>query len=131
MQRFLCCKCPSQNSNCYLVFFFFFHGSGLKQSHSREAYFGVACSTCFDMDIPNLIMDSSIEGYPDYIKLLTTMDSASVPKFIFVCIWAWIFQSSFLNTGNTIVGSQGEVCLALEKTVQLCYKVAVHASHQQ
>ena len=124
MQRFLCCKCPSQNSNCYLVFFFFMEVD-LSNPHSREAYFGVACSTCFDMDIPNLIMDSSIEGYPDYIKLLTTMDSASVPKFIFVCIWAWIFQSSFLNTGNTIVGSQGEVCLALEKTAHLCYKVAV------
>ena len=80
---------------------------------------------------PNLIMHSSIEGYHDYFKLLTIMGSASAPKFIFVCIWAWIFQSSFLNTGNTIVGSQGEVCLALEKTAQLCYKVAVHASHQQ
>ena len=89
---------------------------GLSNPHSREAYFGVACSTCFDMDIPNLIMDSSIEGYPDYFKLLTIMDSAAVPTFIFVCIWAWIFQSSFLNTGSTIVGSQGEVCLASEKT---------------
>ena len=76
-------------------------------------------------------MHSSIEGYYDYFKLLTIMDSAAVPKFIFVFVWAWIFQSSFLNTGSTIVGSQGEVCLALEKTSQLCYKVAVHASHQQ
>ena len=75
-------------------------------------------------------MHSSIEGYHDYFKLLTIMGSAAVPKFIFVCLWAWIFQSSFLNTGSTIVGSQGEVCLALEKTAQLCYKVAVHASHQ-
>ena len=83
MQRFLCCKCPSQNSNCYLVFFFFMEVD-LSNPHSREAYFGVACSTCFDMDIPNLIMDSSIEGYPDYFKLLTIMDSAAVPKFIFV-----------------------------------------------
>ena len=24
----------------------------LSNPHSREAYFGVACSTCFDMDIP-------------------------------------------------------------------------------
>ena len=76
-------------------------------------------------------MHSSIEGYYDYFKLLTIMDSAAVPKFIFVFVWAWIFQSSFLNTGSAIVGSQGEVCLALEKTAQLCYKVAVHASHQQ
>ena len=74
---------------------------------------------------PNLIMHSSIEGYHDYFKLLTIMGSAAVPKFIFVCLWAWIFQSSFLNTGSTIVGSQGEVCLALEKTAHLCYKVAV------
>ena len=64
---------------------------------------------------PNLIMHSSIEGYPDYFKLLTIMDSAAVPKFIFVCIWAWVFQSSLLNTGSTIVGPHGEVCLALEK----------------
>ena len=76
-------------------------------------------------------MHSSIEGYYDYFKLLTIMDNAAVPKFIFVFVWAWIFQSSFLNTGSTIVGSQGEVCLALEKTAQLCYKVAVHASYQQ
>ena len=114
-----------------LFFFFFFMKVDLSNPHSREAYFGVACSTCFDMDIPDLIMDSSVEEYPDYVRLLTTMDSAAVPKFIFVCVWAWIFQSSFLNTGSTIVGSQGEVCLALEKTSQLCYKVAVHASHQQ
>ena len=80
---------------------------------------------------PNFIMHSSIEGYHDYFKLLTIMDSAAVPTFIFVCVWAWVFQSSFLNTGSTIVGSQGEVCLALEKTAQLCYKVAVCASHQQ
>ena len=80
---------------------------------------------------PSLIMHSSIEGYPDYFKLLSIMDSAAVPKFIFVCVWAWIFQSGFLNTGSMIVGSQGEVCLALEKTAQLCYKVAVRASHQQ
>ena len=32
---------------------------------------------------PNLIMHSSIEGYPDYFKLLTIMDNAAVPKFIF------------------------------------------------
>ena len=28
-------------------------------------------------------MHSSIEGYPDYFKLLTIMDNAAVPKFIF------------------------------------------------
>ena len=73
----------------------------------------------------------TIEGYPDYFELLTIVDSAAVPTFIFVCLWAWIFQSSFLNTGSMIVGFQGEVCLALEKTAQLCYKVAVRVSHQQ
>ena len=55
MQRFLCCKCPSQNGHCYLVYwesFFFFMEVDLSNPHSREAYFGGACSTCFDMDIP-------------------------------------------------------------------------------
>ena len=76
-------------------------------------------------------MHSSIEGYPDYFKLLTIMDSTAVPKFIFVYIWAWVFQSSLLNTGSTIVGPHGEVCLALEKAAQLCHRVAVRASHRQ
>ena len=32
---------------------------------------------------------------------------------------------------RTFVESQSESCLALEKTAQLCYKVAVLVSHQQ
>ena len=113
----------------FFFFFSFFMEVDLSNPHSREAYFGVACSTCFDMDIPQF--DYAFIYWRIPWLLLTIMGSAAVPKFIFVCVWAWIFQSSFLNTGSTIVGSQGEVCLALEKTAQLCYKVAVHASHQQ
>jgi len=74
---------------------------------------------------PNLLMHSSIEGCPDFFKFLTVMDSAAVCKSIFVCIRAQIFQRHSLNTGSMIVGSQGQVCLALEKTSHLCYKVAV------
>ena len=136
MQRFLCCKCPSQNSNWYFaespLFFFFFSWKWTSATLTAERHIlGWHVLLALTWIYPDLIMHSSIEGYPDYFKLLTLMDSAAVPKFIFVCVWAWVFQSSFLNTGSTIVGSQGEVCLALEKTAQLCYNVAVRASHQQ
>ena len=115
MQRFLCCKCPSQNGHCYLVywessFVFYFSWKWTSAILTAEKHIlGWHVLLALTWVYPDLIMHSSIEGYPDYFKLLTLMDSAAVPKFIFVCFWAWIFQSSFLNTGSTIVGSQGEV----------------------
>ena len=115
-----------------VLFFFFFSWKWTSATLTAERHIlGWHVLLALTWTYPDLIMHSSIEGYPDYFKLLTIMDSAAVPKFIFVCVWAWVFQSSFLNTGSTIVGSQGEVCLALEKTAQLCYNVAVRASHQQ
>ena len=43
----------------------------------------------------------------------------------------WVRHDWATELNWTFVESQSEACLALEKTAQLCYKVAVHVSHQQ
>lgn len=123
-------KCPSQKGKGYLVFWNFFW-YWLKYPTPERHILGRHILLTLTWTYPNLLMHSSIEGYPDFFKFLVFW-----VVLLCICLSLFVFghgfSKQFSNNGSTIVGSQGEACLTLEKTAQLCYnKVTVLASHQQ
>lgn len=77
---------------------------------------------------PNLFMHVCVEELSDLSQFLAIMTRAVMHNSILGL--GIVFQSSSLNTGSTLFGSQGKTCLVLGKIAKLAYKVAAHAFHQ-